>query len=162
MHYSWWMNLKRCIMYSHFTQWFTLVYYVGFLNHICYYQAFQIKTCMFSTCHVDHYSDVIKGAMASQITSLTIVYWNCLLRRRSKKTSTLRVTGLWVGISPVTGEFPDKRPVTRKLFPFDDVIMEYDTLQLRAIRWLWWTSSYLNWVTATRYVPLHPDTMPGS
>ena len=30
---------------------------------------------------------------------------NCLLRRRSKKTSKLRVTGLCVGNSPVTGEF---------------------------------------------------------
>ena len=31
---------------------------------------------------------------------------NRLFRRRSKKTSKLRVTGLWVGNSPVTGEFP--------------------------------------------------------
>ena len=29
-----------------------------------------------------------------------------LFRRRSKKTSKLRVTGLWVGNSPGTGEFP--------------------------------------------------------
>ena len=31
---------------------------------------------------------------------------NRLFRRRSKKTSKLRVTGLCVGNSPVTGEFP--------------------------------------------------------
>ena len=31
---------------------------------------------------------------------------NCLFRRRSKKTSKLRVTGLFAGNSPVTGEFP--------------------------------------------------------
>ena len=31
---------------------------------------------------------------------------NCLLRRRSKKTSKLRVTGLCVGNSPGIGEFP--------------------------------------------------------
>ena len=31
---------------------------------------------------------------------------NRLLRRRSKKTSKLRVTGLCAGISPVTGEYP--------------------------------------------------------
>ena len=31
---------------------------------------------------------------------------NCLFRRRWKKTSKLRVTGLCVGNSPVTGEFP--------------------------------------------------------
>ena len=31
---------------------------------------------------------------------------NCLFRRRSKKTSKLRVTDLCAGNSPVTGEFP--------------------------------------------------------
>ena len=31
---------------------------------------------------------------------------NRLFRRRSKKTSKLRVTGLWAGNSPGTGEFP--------------------------------------------------------
>ena len=31
---------------------------------------------------------------------------NCLFRRRSKKTSKLRVTGLWAGNSLVPGEFP--------------------------------------------------------
>ena len=46
-----------------------------------------------------------------------------LFRRRSKKTSRLRVTGLCEGNSPVTGEFPAQRPVTRKMFSFDDVIM---------------------------------------
>ena len=34
---------------------------------------------------------------------------NRLFRRRSMKTSKLRVTGLWVGNSPVTGEFPAQR-----------------------------------------------------
>ena len=51
---------------------------------------------------------------------------NRLFRRRSKKTSKLSVTGLCVGNSPGTGEFPHKWPVTRKLFPFDDVIMTTD------------------------------------
>ena len=48
---------------------------------------------------------------------------NCLFRRRPKKTSKLRVTGLGEGNSPVTCEFPAQRTVTRKMFPFDDVIM---------------------------------------
>ena len=34
---------------------------------------------------------------------------NHLFRRRSKKTSKLRVTGLCAGNSPVTGEFPTQR-----------------------------------------------------
>ena len=46
-----------------------------------------------------------------------------LFRHRSKKTSKLRVTGLCEGNSPVTGEFPAQRPVTPKMYSFDDVIM---------------------------------------
>ena len=52
---------------------------------------------------------------------------HCLLSllfgRRSKKTSKLRVTGLCVGNSPGPVNSPHKGPVTRKMFPFDDVIM---------------------------------------
>ena len=51
----------------------------------------------------------------------------CLLNRlfgcRSKKTSKLRVTGLCAGNSPGPVNSPHKGPVTRKMFPFDDVIM---------------------------------------
>ena len=46
-----------------------------------------------------------------------------LFRRRSKKTSKLLVTGLCVGNSPGPVNSPHKGPVTRKMFPFDDVIM---------------------------------------
>ena len=48
---------------------------------------------------------------------------NRLLRRKSKKISKPRVTGLYAGIhrSPVNS--PHKWPVTRKFFPFDDVII---------------------------------------
>ena len=70
-----------------------------------------------------HYGDVTMGAIASQITSLTIVYSNLLFRRRSKKTSKFRVTGLCVGNSPGPVNSPHKGPVPRKMFPFDDVIM---------------------------------------
>ena len=48
---------------------------------------------------------------------------NRLFRRRSKKTSKLRVTGLCVGNSPGPVNSPHKGPVTWKMFPFDDVIM---------------------------------------
>ena len=56
----------------------------------------------------------------------------CLLNRlfghRSKKTSKLRVTGLCAGNSQGTGPPPPppplhKGPITRKMFPLDDVIM---------------------------------------
>ena len=41
---------------------------------------------------------------------------NRLFRRRSKKTSKLRVTELCEGKSPITGEFPHKGPVRQKSF----------------------------------------------
>ena len=54
---------------------------------------------------------------------------NRLFRRRSKKTSKLRVTGLCAGNSPGPVNSPHKGPVTRKMFPFDDVIMDRESLQ---------------------------------
>ena len=60
-----------------------------------------------------HYHDVIMGAIASQITSL-----NRLFKRRSKKTSKLRVTGLCAGNSPGTGKFPAQMASYAKMFPF--------------------------------------------
>ena len=48
---------------------------------------------------------------------------NRLFRRRSNKTPKLRVTGLCMGIHRGPVNSPHKWPVTRKMFPFDDVIM---------------------------------------
>ena len=47
---------------------------------------------------------------------------NRLFRRRSKKASKLRVTGL-AGNPLVTDGFPHKGPATRKMSPFDYIIM---------------------------------------
>ena len=55
---------------------------------------------------------------------------NRLFRRRSKKTSKLRVTGLCAGNSPRLVNSPHKWPVTRKMFPFNDVIMKYNMILL--------------------------------
>ena len=61
------------------------------------------------TLYIYNYNDVIMSTMASQITSLAVVYSTVYSRRRSKRTSKLRVTGLCEGNSPVTGEFPTQR-----------------------------------------------------
>ena len=70
----------------------------------------------------NHYIDVIMTTVASQITSLTVVY-SIVYSGRSKKTSKLRVTGLCAGNSPGPVNSRHKGPVTRKMVPFDDVIM---------------------------------------
>ena len=48
------------------------------------------------------------SVMASQITSLTIVYLT-VYSGADEKTSKLRVTGLCVGNTPMTGEFPAQK-----------------------------------------------------
>ena len=62
---------------------------------------------------------------------------NCLLSRlfrgRSKKTSKLHVTGLCVRNSRGPVNSPHKWPVTRKMFPFDDIIM----INLIVFKFLW-------------------------
>ena len=72
-----------------------------------------------------HYNDVIMGEIASQITSLTIVYsivYSVADQRKHQRSVTLAfVRGIHRG--PVNS--PQKWPVTRKMFPFDDVIMVF-------------------------------------
>ena len=46
------------------------------------------------------------GAIASQITSLTIIYSTVYSDADEKNPSKLRVTGLCAGNAPGTGEFP--------------------------------------------------------
>ena len=53
-----------------------------------------------------HYNDVTMGAMASQITSLTIVYSTVYSGADQRKHQKLCVTGLCAGNSPGTDEFP--------------------------------------------------------
>ena len=73
--------------------------------------------------NVWHYSDAIMSAMASQITSITIVYSavhsGADQRKHQSSASLAYVRGIHRG--PVNS--PHKWPVTRKNFPFDDVIM---------------------------------------
>ena len=50
---------------------------------------------------------------------------DCLFRRRSKKTSKLRVTGLCAWNSPVTGEFPAQKAINAENVSFWWRLMEY-------------------------------------
>ena len=54
------------------------------------------------------------SAMASEITSLTVVYATVYESRRLKKTSMLRITCLCEGNSLVTGELPAQRTSNAK------------------------------------------------
>ena len=74
-----------------------------------------------------HYNDVIMSVKASQITNLTIVYSTVYTGadQRKHQSSTSLAFARGIHRSPVNS--PHKGPVTRKMFPFDDVIMTWNT-----------------------------------
>ena len=70
-----------------------------------------------------HYNDVRMDVIASQITSLTIVYstvYSGADQRKHQRSASLAFVR---GIHRRPVNFPHKWPVTRKMFPLDDVIM---------------------------------------
>ena len=82
---------------------------------------FKGKLYQYPKC--SHYDDVIMGTIASQITSLTSVYSTvCSGADQSKHQSSASLAFVW-GIHRGPVNSPNKWPVTRKMFPFDDVIM---------------------------------------
>ena len=89
----------------------------------CILHCHDICDIVFKHTVMQHYGNVIMSAMASQITSLTIacatVYSGADQRKHQSSASLAFVWGIhrW----PVNS--PHKGPVTRKMFPFDDVIM---------------------------------------
>ena len=75
-----------------------------------------------------HYCDVIMTTMASQITTFTIVYstfHSCAYQRKHQSFASLAFVR---GIHRWPVNSPHKWPVTRKMFPFDDVIMKMDLI----------------------------------
>ena len=70
-----------------------------------------------------HYTDVIMDTMRSQIFSLTIVYSNVYSDADQRKHQSSASLAFVRGIHRRPVNSPHKWPVTRKMFPFDDVIM---------------------------------------
>ena len=69
----------------------------------------------------EHYSNVIMSVMASQIISLTIVYWIVYTDQRKHQSSASLAFVRGIHRWPVNP--PHKGPVTRSMFSFDDVVM---------------------------------------
>ena len=70
-----------------------------------------------------HNNDVIMGAVASQITSLVIVYASAYSGTDQRKHQSSASLAFVRGIHRQPVNSPHKWPVTRKMFSFDDVIM---------------------------------------
>ena len=101
---------------------------------ICHIRTEPKQSCrQLETPLNEHYGDVKMGAIVSQITSLTIVYSTVYLdadqRKHQSSASLAFVRGIHRG--PVNS--PHKWLVTRKMFPFDDVIIR-TKIELSSIR----------------------------
>ena len=70
-----------------------------------------------------HYSDVIMSAMASQITGVSIVSSNVCSGSDQRKHQSSASLAFARGIHRWPVDSPHKGPVSRWMFPFDDVIM---------------------------------------
>ena len=98
-----------------------------------YPSAFSWYHCrVFRLPYKSHYNDVLMSIIASQITSLTFVYSTVYSSADQRKhQSSASLAFLW-GIHRGPVNSPHKWPVTRKMFPFDDVIMtcyfQYDIM----------------------------------
>ena len=78
----------------------------------------------------NHYNDVIMTTIASQITSLAVVYSTAFSDADQRKhQSSASLAFVW-GIHRGPVNSPHKGPVTRKMFPFDDIIMPWTLLKL--------------------------------
>ena len=76
-----------------------------------------------AVCRLNHYSDVIMCAMASQITSLAIVYSTVYSGADQRKYQSSASLAFVRGIHRWPVNSPHKWPAKWKIFPFDDVIM---------------------------------------
>ena len=78
---------------------------------------------------LDNYSDVIMSPMSSQITSLTIVFSTVYSDADQRKYQSSASLAFVRGIHRGPANSPHNWPVTWKMFPFDDVIMDKDIVK---------------------------------
>ena len=107
-------EIVSCIFYQEITQ-----------NHLV--SGATTNVCMCSIFHASctrHYHDVIMSLLASQIASRTIVFSTVYSDADKRKhQSSASLAFVW-GIQRWPVNSPHKWPVTWKLFPFYDIIME--------------------------------------
>ena len=73
-----------------------------------------------------HYSDVIMSAMASQLTGISFVCFPVCSGADQRKHQSSASLPFVRGIHWWPADSPHKGPVTRKMFPFDDVIIKME------------------------------------
>ena len=109
-----------------------------------------------------HYNDVIMSTMASQITSLTIVYSTAYSGADQRKHQSSASLAFVRGIHRWPVNSPHKGPVTREMFPFDDVIMAKDDDLLEKRRCMSVSSDCASTVYQWPIQPYHGFYIPSS
>ena len=82
-----------------------------------------LNTSVWNMHKIFYYSDVIMRAMASQINGVAIVYLTVCSGAYQRKHRSSVSLAFVRGIHRWPMNSSHKKPVTRKIFPFDDVIM---------------------------------------
>ena len=106
----WWYHRRRCKVF------------VGPDNCSANLSCTKLIEWIPKWCRV-HYNGVIMGTIVSQITSLTIVYSTVYSGADQRKHQSSASPAFVRGIHRWLMNYPHKWRVTRKIFPFDDVIM---------------------------------------
>ena len=91
------------------------------------YQTWAINTYPIILTSPLHYSDVIMSAMVSRITGVQIVCTTVCSSANQRKHQSSASLVFVRGIHRWPVNSPYKGPITRKMFPFDDVIMGRDS-----------------------------------
>ena len=127
-HWSLFSMVRLIMSQKRFVYWLGAERATGYYLHQSW-PSLSMHTCIWVTnprranVETPHYNDVKMGAMASQITGLTIVYSNFYSgadqRKHQSSVSLAFVRGIYLW--PVNSAH--KEPVTQKMFPFDDAIM---------------------------------------
>ena len=86
--------------------------------------SFRLKWLPVYACKENHYIDIIMSTMASQITSPTIVYSTVHSGTDERKHQSSVSLAFVRGIHRWLVNSLHKGPVTQKMFPFDDIIMQ--------------------------------------
>ena len=98
-------------------------FFIASLSILLNEQSMDLRFESHWTLQQHHYGDAIMGVLASQITSPTIVYSNFYSGADQRKHQSSASLAFVQGIHRRPVNSPRKWPVTRKMFPFDDVIM---------------------------------------
>ena len=98
---------------------YTLLVFGGHKSGTFVWRVYLCRSCEL----FNHYGDVMMGVLASQISSLTIVYSNVYSGADRRKHQSSMSLAFVQGIHRWPLNSPHKWLVTRKMLAFDDVIM---------------------------------------